>query len=175
MGALRIRARALIRFGLTLDPGQAAVLGLESSSGGDQVEPELTALTTVAAATLVQLMATDSWDRFKVAIVSLWRRVHPDRAEMVDGELAQARLEVLAAVEAGDDQAELDVMAEWHSRLRRLVATRPELAADLQRLLDEFRPVLGEGSETDSVRMRAQASGHGRVYQAGRDQKIVER
>lgn len=139
------------------------------------MELDPTALTTVAAATLVQLMATDSWDRFKVAIVSLWRRVHPDRAEMIDGELAQARLEVLAAVEARDDQAKLDVMAEWHSRLRRLVAAGPELAADLQRLLDEFRPVLGEGSETYSVRMRAQASGHGRVYQAGRDQKIVER
>jgi hypothetical protein len=139
------------------------------------MESELTALTTVAAATLVQLMTTDSWDRFKVAIVSLWRRVHPDRADMVDGELAQARLEVLAAVESRDDQVELDMMAEWRSRLRRLVAVGPELAVDLQRLLDEYRPVLGEEPESGSVRMRAQASGHGRVYQAGRDQKIVER
>jgi hypothetical protein len=73
---------------------------------------------------------------------------------MVESELGQARLEVLAAVEARDDQAELDVMAEWHSRLRRLVAARPELAADLQRLLDEFRPVLGEESETGSARCR---------------------
>jgi hypothetical protein len=55
------------------------------------MEPGLTTLTAVAATTLVQLMATDSWDRFKVAIVSLWRRVDPDRAETIDAELATAQ------------------------------------------------------------------------------------
>lgn len=47
---------------------------------------------------------------------------------------------------------------------------------ELRRLVEEFRPALAEvEAGRTSVRMRANATGGGRVYQAGRDQKIVER
>lgn len=90
------------------------------------MEPDLAALTSAAATTLVRLMATDGWDRVKAAVVSLCRRVHPDHAQAVDAELSAACLEVRAARKAKDDQAELDLMGEWRGRLRRLVAAAPK-------------------------------------------------
>jgi hypothetical protein len=142
---------------------------------GAGVDSDLTALASSAATTLVGLMVTDAWERFKTAVVSLWQRAHPDRAEAVGDELAAARLEVLAAREAQDEQAELDLVTEWRGRLRRLVAGDPQLAEELRRLVAEFSPDPAQPGITQSVSMQATASGHGRVYQAGRDQKIVER
>lgn len=141
------------------------------------MEPELVTLTSTAATTLVRLMATDGWDQVKAAVVSMWRRAHPERAETVEADLAAARLEVLTSSEADDEQAELDLISEWRSRLQRLVIGDPELQQELRRLIEEFRPAAAEVEATriGSVKMQAKATGHGRVYQAGGDQKIVER
>ncbi|MGW4796451.1 hypothetical protein ACWEPC_28920 [Nonomuraea sp. NPDC004297] len=52
------------------------------------------------------------------------------------------------------------------------------MAAEIQRVLDEvLRPTLDEAerARVGSLVMKARASGHGRVYQAGRDQHINER
>jgi hypothetical protein len=141
------------------------------------VEPDAGVLASAAAVTLVTLMATDAWAQVKAAFVSLWRRASPERAAAVDAELATAELEVTAARQAGDEQAELDLVGEWRSRLRRLAAGDEQVRVDLQRLVDEFRPLLAEAEAGPApvVRMRAEAAGHGRVNQAGRDQFIVER
>jgi predicted secreted protein len=121
-------------------------------------------------------MATDGWDQVKTAFVALWRRVHPERAEMVAAELTEARLEVLSARQARDGQAESELVGEWRSRLQRLVAADQQLEQELRRLVEEFRPSLAEAQAigTSSVRMRAKASGRSRVNQAGRDQTVVE-
>jgi hypothetical protein len=121
-------------------------------------------------------MATDAWDRFKSGFVSLWQRVNPERAVLVEADLAEARLALLASRAAGDDNAEADITAEWRSRLFRLMSADPAVAAEVTRLVEEVRhalPALG-GSVT-SVTMTAKAGGHARIYQAGGDQKIVER
>ncbi|MGH3688008.1 MAG: hypothetical protein ACRDSM_23780, partial [Pseudonocardiaceae bacterium] len=61
------------------------------------MDPELTALTAMAATTVVQLLATTAWEQAKNAVGELWRRVHPDRAETVQAELEETRLELLTA------------------------------------------------------------------------------
>lgn len=141
------------------------------------MELDLTVLASAAATTLVGVMAADSWDGFKSALVSLWRRIYPERADTVDADLAEARQAVLAARAVGDEQAGLDTAGEWHSRLLRLVATDPMAAGELGRLVEEFQPVVArdEAARVSNVRMTAKASGQGRVFQAGRDQKITER
>ncbi len=140
------------------------------------MEPDAGALTSAAAVTLVTLMTTDGWERVKAAFVSLWRRVHPGRAAAVEAELTAARLEALAAREAGDGQAELDLVAEWRSRLRRLTAADEQVQQDLRELVETFRPLLAaEAPQAQRISMRAKAAGHSRVNQAGRDQTIVER
>jgi len=121
------------------------------------MEPDLRTLTSAAAPTQVQVVAPDGCDRVAAAVVSPWRRKHPKRAETVGATL----LEVLAAREVQDDQAEIDLVDEWRSRLRRLVG--------------ELRDVAPVGAtRISSVRLRAEPTGHGRVYQADGNQKFVE-
>lgn len=136
------------------------------------MDPEIAALAGTAGTTVVTLMAGDAWQRTREAVVALWRRVQPDRADSIDAELEATRSDVLAARSGGDSQVEEELSSEWRGRLRRLLLTEPAVAEELRRLLDEVSPVRPETAA--QIRMRATATGHGRVYQAGRDQHITE-
>ncbi|HEV2370994.1 MAG TPA: hypothetical protein VGS19_02395 [Streptosporangiaceae bacterium] len=140
------------------------------------MDPELAALTSTAAATLVQLMTTDGWERAKASVGGLWRRAHPGRALAVEADLAAARQEALSARQRGDEQAELDLVGEWRSRLRRLVAANPELERELRQVVNELQPVMEKATEArvNLVTVQAKATGNSRIFQAGRDQHIVE-
>lgn len=145
---------------------------LKSVAGG-VVDPEVALLTQGAGATLVTLMATDAWQAAREGITRLWRRVQPDRAETVAGELAVDREDVLAARAAEDEEALGELRAQWQGRFRRLIAAHPEAVGELRRLLDELAPADGAASST--ISQQATASGQSRVYQARRDQHITER
>jgi hypothetical protein len=122
-------------------------------------------------------MATDAWQQARAVVVSLWRRVHPERAETIEGELAEVRTEVLAARQGGHGPAEEDLVDDWRRRLRRLLQADPGLADELQRLLEEeLVPILPatERSRVGTIMMNATASGQARVYQAGRDLHVNE-
>jgi hypothetical protein len=138
------------------------------------VDTELAQLISTAATALVQLLTTEGWERAKSAVGSLWQRVHPDRVAMLEVELGDSRAALLAARGVGDDQAERDLEGEWRGRLRRLVAADPQVADELPRLLQELRAALTEAgvAQGGHIDMRAHASGHAQVYQAGRDQHI---
>lgn len=139
------------------------------------MEPEIAALADSVGSTVVTLVATDAWQRLRDGMIALWRRTYPERAEAVGVELDSTREDVMAARAAGDPQAEEELHGEWQGRLRRLMTADPSVANDLRRLLDEISRSTGDSSpSTSSIRMRASASGHARVYQAGRDQRITE-
>lgn|GEM_PF-1000800 len=149
--------------------------GVSRQGTGEDVDPEIAALAGSAGTTVVTLMATDAWQRLRDGVVELWRRTCPERADAIGGELEATRVDVLAARAAEDLQAEEELRGEWQGRLRRLMAADPSAADDLRRLLDEVSPsAAGSSAQASSIRMRARASGHGRVYQAGRDQHIAE-
>lgn len=138
------------------------------------MEQDLTSLAAAAATTLVQMMTADGWAQVKAAVVSLWRHGHPAQADTVGAELEAARLEVLAALSGEDEQAVLDdLVSEWRSRLRRLAAADPLLQDKLLRLVEQFRCVLPDASQTGPVVMRARASGSSQINQAGRDQTVT--
>lgn len=141
----------------------------------NDVDLELTALISTAAATMVQLLATEVWEQAKTAIGGLWRQTHPERVETVQAELVESRAEVLAAREVGDEQVEQALVSEWHNRLRRLVATDPQLAVELQRVVVKLRSAL---ADTDpprgvTITMQATALGNSRVNQAGHDLHVT--
>ncbi|MFE5899839.1 hypothetical protein ACFQ67_20905 [Streptomyces sp. NPDC056488] len=138
------------------------------------MEAQLVELARAAGTAVVTVMATDAWERTRDGVVALWRRVSPSRADGVEGELEATRDDLLAARESGDDLTEQELREEWAGRLRRLLREQPEVAVDLRRILDELDPE-DRAVPAGTVRMRAEASGHGRVYQAGRDQHITER
>ena len=59
-------------------------------------------------------------------------------------------------------------------RTRTTTPASPEVASELRQILAELEPALNEGA-SGTVQMHAEASGSGRVYQAGRDQHVTER
>lgn len=136
------------------------------------MEPEIAALAGTAGTTVVTLMATDAWQRVREGFVALWRRGQAERAEVVAAELDATREDLLAASAVGDQDSEGELQAEWQGRFRRFLTARPEAVEDLRRLLDEFVP---SAEAAPAVTQHATASGHARIYQAGRDQHISER
>ncbi|WP_328724808.1 hypothetical protein [Streptomyces sp. NBC_00259] len=136
------------------------------------MEPEIAALASAAGTTIVTLMATDAWQRTREGITSLWRRFHPERVEAVAAELDAAHDDLLASHTTGDPDTERELAAEWQGRIRRLLTARPEVAEELRTLLDELDP---RAATAPAVAQQATASGHARIYQAGRDQHVTER
>lgn len=141
-----------------------------------RVDPELAALASSAATTIVKALTTTAWEQATMAIGALWRRVHPDRAETVEAELTEAREQLVAARDTGDAQAEDDLVVAWRSRLRGLLTTDPSFAEDLRGVVERLESAAVEGRRLDigRVDMRAEVSDHGRVYQALGDQHITE-
>ncbi|MFG2875125.1 hypothetical protein ACGFYU_08955 [Streptomyces sp. NPDC048337] len=122
-------------------------------------------------------MATDAWQTTRDGVVALWRRVNPARADGVDASLTEARSDVVLAREQGDTAAEEALALQWQGRLLQFLAAHPDAAQELDRVLREARAQLpaSEQMVIGTIRLEARASGHGRVYQAGRDQHITER
>ncbi len=141
------------------------------------MEPQIVDLARTAGSTVVALMATDAWQHARERIVALWRRAQPDRADGIDGELETTHADLLAAHDANDEQTQHELGEEWAGRMRRLLAAHPDVVDELRRILDELSPALLDNDQAvnTGIRMRAEASGSGRVYQAGRDQHITER
>lgn len=142
-----------------------------------RVDPEVAALAA-AGTKVVALLATDAWEATKAAVGSVWRRVYPERTEVVEAELVEARGELMAARATGDGQSEQMLTGEWQARLRRLFAVDPEAANELRRVLDELVAQLPEAEQVrvGTMEMTATASGHGRIYQVGQgSQHITER
>lgn len=135
------------------------------------MDPELTALTSTAATTVVKLLATAAWERARSAVGALWRRVHPERAQTVQAELEDSRTEVLAARQAGDEQAEQALVGEWQGRLRCLLAADPQLTDELREVVAQLRSALADADppQNTTITMHATAFGSSRVNQAGRD------
>lgn len=136
------------------------------------MDPQVAALAGTAGTTIVTLMATDAWQRTREGVVAIWRRVQPERADSVASQLAETRDELLAARTGEDPQTESDLQAEWQGRVRRLLLADPSVADSLRELLNEVSP--SASTSENAVHMSAYASGNGRVYQAGRDQRIHE-
>jgi hypothetical protein len=141
------------------------------------VDPELTALASTAATTVVKALATTAWEQATKALGALWRRTHPGRAETIEAELAEAHDQLVTAHATGDDEVEADLSAAWRSRIRALLATDPSLAEDLRLLVNGLGTATVESSRqhVGRVDMRAEVSDHGRAYLALGDQHIVER
>lgn len=140
------------------------------------MDPELTTLTSIVATTVVKLLTTSAWEQAKTAVGGLWRRVHPERAETVEAELAVSRTEVIAAQQAGNTQVEQALVDEWRGRLWRLVAVDPLLADDLRRVLAELRLLVADAApQYTTITMQATAFGDSRVNQAGHDLHVTEK
>jgi hypothetical protein len=134
-------------------------------------------LLETAGTTLVAVMATDAWQSTRDGVVALWRRMNPARADGVETSLAETRADVVLAREQGDTAAEEALALQWQGRLLQFLTAHPDATEELDRVLRDARAQLPASEQTviGTMRLEARASGHGRVYQAGRDQHITER
>lgn len=136
------------------------------------MEAELTSLAQSAGATVVTLMATDAWQRTREGITQLWQRLQPHRAEIIAAELETSREEALAALTVDDQETLQELRTQWQGQLRRLLAAQPDALGELRSLLQELSP--SAGAAAPAVTQHGSASGHARIYQAGRDQHVTE-
>ena len=136
------------------------------------MDPEIAELAGTGAATLMTLLTTDGWHLVKERFASLWGHFQPERARAIAGELEATRDDLLDAQNDGDPRTVTELGAEWQGRIRRLLTVHPEVLGELRNLLAELAP---DRAAEPSVTQQVTASGHARVYQAGRDQNFGQR
>lgn len=94
-------------------------------------------IVLAAGTALVGAMATDAWQQVKHAVINLWHKVRPERADEVGGELEELRRHVLQARADGDEATEHALEGVWQLRLQELLRGDPALAGNLRQVLDE--------------------------------------
>ncbi|WP_158710018.1 hypothetical protein [Streptomyces katrae] len=88
-------------------------------------------LAQSASAAIIGSIATDAGPRLRDGVVTVWRRVHPERADAVGADLDACRDDLLAARAGSDELSEAELRAEWQERVRRLLVGNPEIAGAL--------------------------------------------
>ncbi|GAA1199653.1 hypothetical protein GCM10009654_65250 [Streptomyces hebeiensis] len=141
------------------------------------MDDELTIFTQTAGTTLVALMATDAFQRAKQAVVELWHRVRPADTAAVSDQMEATRAALMQARTQGDTEREEELATWWQDRLAVLFAADPCAIDTLHRALTEVVPDVASHEHTriGSIRITAKARDRARVFQAGRDQHIVDR
>ncbi|WP_327105990.1 hypothetical protein [Nonomuraea glycinis] len=153
----------------------------------------LAALAAAGGTALVSAMSTDAWTSAKQGFARLLGRGGPERQEVAERRLERSRQELAGATSREPERARVEQEAAWRLRLSDLLEDDPAAEAELRVLVARFGaavPASGErsisiggdnsgiastGDHATNVRMRAEATGSGRVHQAGRDQTINER
>jgi hypothetical protein len=130
-------------------------------------------LALAAASALMTAMATDAWGEVRAGVVSLWRRVYPERVQAIESELVDSHNELVVSRQAGDAEAEKDLAADWRRKFQRLMQAHQELIPEL-RILEEEWTRLAPAEERDrsgmtNIEQTAIATGRGTIYQAARD------
>ncbi|MEV6963126.1 hypothetical protein AB0M97_28990 [Streptomyces sp. NPDC051207] len=113
------------------------------------MEAELAALAASGATTLVGLMVSETWTQARDRLARFFARGGDESA--AEEELRVSRGELVAAREAGDEDAAADIEAAWRTRLRRALQADPTAVAELRSLLAEFEPD-GGGAPAGTVR-----------------------
>ncbi len=136
------------------------------------MDPELAALASTAAATVVKLLTTDGWEKAKQALGTLWRRARPERAGRIEATASDSREDLLAARERGDDAVERELVTQWDSQIRTLLAADPDAAVLLRELVErELKPALIAitGPQTTTTTTIRATARHGMAVAIGRD------
>ncbi|MFE3719075.1 hypothetical protein [Streptomyces cyaneofuscatus] len=141
------------------------------------MDSEMTIFAQTAGVTLAALMTTDAFQNSKRAVLELWRRVRPMEAAEVDEQMEATRTALMRAQAEGNEDQERELTAWWQERLALLFAADPTTINGLRQALAEASDDEQSRDRTHggSIQMTANAKGHGRVFQAGRDQHIIDR
>ncbi|GAA2219890.1 hypothetical protein GCM10010400_76680 [Streptomyces aculeolatus] len=98
------------------------------------VTPEVAALASTGATTLVGLMVTDGWTQARARFTRLLQR----RGSAVETELETTRSTLLAMSAADSDRARAEAENTWAERLTLLLSSDPEAVSELAEILTEY-------------------------------------
>jgi hypothetical protein len=127
------------------------------------VEDALLSLASLAGQTVVTAAVTDAWGTAKRGFARLLGRGDPARTELAERRLEQTHDQLTGVPAADLAQARSQLEATWQTRLLDLLEEHPEVAADLQALVEQVQAQLPAGLVS--------AAGHG--VSAGRDVSIT--
>jgi hypothetical protein len=140
-------------------------------------EDNMDEFALAAATALITAMASDAWSEVHAGVVSLWRRVYPERVPSIESELSDARNELVLSRPDGNTEVEKGLAADWRRKFQRLTQAHPELIPELRMLEEEWTRIAPaaerDRSRTTNIEQTAVATGHGTIYQAGRNQRIT--
>jgi hypothetical protein len=150
----------------------------------------LAALAAAGGTALVSAMTTDAWTSAKQRFAQLLGRGQSKQQEVVERRLERSRQELVGATGGELERARVEQEAAWRLRLSDLLEDDPAAEAELRVLVATFGAsasgersisiggdnsgIASSGDNATNVQMRAEATGSGRVYQAGRDQTVNE-
>jgi hypothetical protein len=135
------------------------------SEGCGLLAEALSALAAAGGTTLVKAMIADGWAATKIEFARLLGRGDASREKAAADKLEQTRAEVAAA---GDEQAMVAARAAWAARLADLLEDQPEVADQLQALVDQIN---GHGS-AGSVSQRVLAVDNAQVAVQGHGSQV---
>ncbi|MGC9381825.1 hypothetical protein [Streptomyces sp. MH13] len=141
------------------------------------MDPYLLTLAGTAGTSLVTLLVAEGWQQTRDGVVAVWQRFRPEAAEEVARELEASRTAALDAGGGEDDGSGPTgrLEGQWVGRFAALLGEHPEAADELRDLVEGWQRAAGGQEIRGDVHMEGHAEGHGRVYQAARDQHIIER
>lgn len=99
----------------------------------------LVSLASLAGRTVVKAAVTDAWDTAKDGFARLLGRGDTGRTVVEERRLEQTRAELAGVPAAELEWAQSRLQAAWQTRLLDLLEERPEIAADLQALVEEVQ------------------------------------
>jgi hypothetical protein len=106
----------------------------------------MVALALLAAQTVVAAVSTDAWGAAKRGVAQLLGRGDAERERLAAQRLDQARDQLAAAPGQQAEQVRADLVAVWRTRLADLLEEDPEVAGDLQALVDRIQAELPVGA-----------------------------
>lgn len=123
------------------------------------MEPELLALASSGATTLITLMISDAWTQVKERVAVVLDRTGDEDAVL--RKLESDRTDLVAAIARGDSTRAVAIEAAWRARLLESLESTPTLAGDLQGLTSSDSAVYNHisGATRSSVIVQA-----GRIY-----------
>ncbi|KUH35440.1 MULTISPECIES: hypothetical protein [Streptomyces] len=102
------------------------------------MEAELVALAAAGASALVQQMVGEAWEQTRGRVAAFLARRSGRDVTAIDGELEEARADLVDAEASGDPDARAEALAEWRGRMRRALRNDPRAAQELRALLAEL-------------------------------------
>jgi len=112
---------------------------------------DIDALAALAGNTIVAAAVTDAFDGVRAKVARIFGRDKPDLR--IQWRLEETRQQLAAAGPEDLESAQARQVRQWETRLADLLADHPDVAAELQALIAEFRPALPQagGNVTNTM------------------------